>query len=247
MTQNKDLKRLVRTRMKKTGEAYTAARAQLTRKPSLKKQITAAPASAAAPVVPSNPKDLATLAGMSDSVIRDKTGCKWESWVKSLDYHGASKMPHGEIAALVNSKFKIDGWWAQTVTVGYERIKGLRVRGQRRNGTFEATKSRTFNVPVATLFDSWADPSLRRRWLNGASVKVRTATSPKSMRLGWSDGSIVAVGFAAKGDAKSSVSVQHTKLRDGEMAAGLKCYWSERLDALGDLLAQPAQASRSKR
>ena len=32
MTQNKDLKRLVRARMKKTGEAYTAARAQIMKK-----------------------------------------------------------------------------------------------------------------------------------------------------------------------------------------------------------------------
>ena len=32
MTQNKDLKRVIRARMKKTGEAYTTARAQVTRK-----------------------------------------------------------------------------------------------------------------------------------------------------------------------------------------------------------------------
>ncbi|MEO8192898.1 MAG: hypothetical protein ABI681_03535 [Gemmatimonadales bacterium] len=232
MTQDKDLKRLVRARMKKTGEAYTTARAQITRKP--KAKTTVAPAPAQSPTQ----KDYATLAGMSDATIQAKTGCTWEKWVKSLDHHGAGKMSHTDIAAMVNKKWKIDGWWSQSVTVGYERIKGLRARGQRRDGTYEAGKSRTFNVPVTTLFDAWSDASIRRRWLDGASVKVRTATAPKSMRLGWTDGGIVAVWFTAKDKSKSSVALAHTKLPDRETADRLKKYWSERLDALREVLAE---------
>ena len=227
MPRNKDLKRLVRTRMAKTGEAYTTARAQVTKKP--KSKTTAAFAT--------KPPDYAAVAGMSDDVIKEKTGCTWERWVRTLDRAGAQQMPHRDIARLVNETFKIDGWWSQTVTVGYERIKGLRARGQRRDGTYEAGKSRTFNVPVKTLFDAWANARTRKRWLD-ADVKVRTATSPKSMRLGWTDGSIIAVGFDAKGAAKSSVALAHTKLPDRETADRFKQYWSERLDVLGELLAE---------
>jgi hypothetical protein len=231
MPLNKDLKRLVRTRMTKTGEAYTAARAQIIKKPK------AAAASTPAPAAVSKAVDYAALAGTSDATIKAKTGCTWERWVRALDHHGAEKMSHREIAALVNTKYKIPGWWSQSVTVGYERIKGLRARGQRRDGTYEATKSRTFNVPVTTLFNAWADAKMRHRWLNGASVKVRTATAPKSMRLDWTDRSIIAVGFAAKGKSKSSVAVQHEKLPDGDTADRLKQYWSDRLDALGEVLS----------
>ena len=46
MPRNKDLKRLVRARMQKTGEAYTAARAQIVAKP--RSRITA-PGSIAQP------------------------------------------------------------------------------------------------------------------------------------------------------------------------------------------------------
>jgi hypothetical protein len=230
MPTNKDLKRLVRARMTKTGEAYTAARAHIIKKPK------AAPVSKAAPVAVKK-IDYAALAGMSEAKIKAKTGCAWEKWVHSLDYHGAEKMSHGEIAALVNKKYKIDGWWSQTVTVGYERIKGLRARGQRRDGSYEATKSRTFNVPVSTLYDAWADAGTRRRWLDGASVKVRTATAPKSMRLDWTDSTIIAVGFAAKGKSKSSVAVQHAKLPDRDTADRVKQYWSDRLDALDEVLS----------
>ena len=220
MTSNKDFKRLVRARMTKTGEAYTTARSNVLKKPKKKPAV-----------------DYAMLAGMSDSVIRQKTGCTWERWVKTLDYHGADKMPHGEIAALVKKTYKVGDWWSQTVTVGYERIKGLRAKGQRRDGTFEASKSRTFDVPVKTLFEAWADDVTRRRWLNGAAVRIRTATEPKSMRLDWNE-SIVAVGFASKGSARSSVAIQHTRLPDRETANELKNYWSARFDALGDLLAK---------
>jgi uncharacterized protein YndB with AHSA1/START domain len=123
----------------------------------------------------------------------------------------------------------------QAVTVGYERIKGLRARGQRRDGTYEANKSRTFNVSVTALFDAWADADVRRRWL-GSTVKVRTATSPRSMRLGWADGTIVVVGFEAKGTSKSVVALSHTKLPDKDSANRLKQYWAERLDALAEEL-----------
>jgi hypothetical protein len=235
MPRNKDLKRLVRARMHKTGEAYTAALANITKKP--KAATVSRVATPRAASLPATKPDYAAIAGMSDEKLKAKTGCTWEKWVYALDRKGAEKMSHGEIAKIVHEKYKVPDWWTQTVTVGYERIKGLRARGQRRDGSYEASKSRTFNVPVTTLFDAWADTNFRKRWLNGESVNVRTATSPKSMRLDFTDRSIIAVGFAAKGKSKSSVAVQHTKLPDRETADRLKQYWSDRLDALGEVLS----------
>jgi hypothetical protein len=233
MTTDKDLKRLVRARMKKTGEAYTAARAQVTRKKTTRTRTTAAKAAAS-----DANTDYAALAGMSDAVIKQKTGCDWSRWIKSLDYHGAAEMSHGDIARIVRDTYHVTDWWTQAVTVGYERIKGLRARGQRRNGTYEASKSRTFNVPVGKLFDAWNESAIRRKWLDEPGINVRTANRGKSMRLGWSDGSIISLYFLPKGDSKSSVAVQHTKLPTSEAATALKKYWSERLDALADVLAK---------
>ena len=129
------------------------------------------------------------------------------------------------------------GWWAQTVTVGYERIKGLRAVGQRRDGSFEASKSRTFAVPLTRLYRAFADARSRARWLPGVDLAVRTATRGKSMRITWPDRSSVSVGFASRGRGKSQVAVQHEKLPDRAAAARLKQFWSERLDALGKELA----------
>ena len=219
MPRDKDLKRLVRARMKKTGEAYTAARTQIVKK-------------SAKPTTPS--PEYATLAGMADDVVKEKTGRNWTEWVRALDGHDAVRMKHGEIATLLSSTYKVPNWWTQMVTVGYERIKGLRARGQRMDGSYEASKSRTFNVPVTVLFDAWNDASQRKQWLDASGVRVRTATSPKSLRLGWSDGAIIVVGFLPKGAEKSSVSVTHTKLPDAETGTRMKKFWGEQLDSLAD-------------
>ena len=244
MPREKDLKRLVRARMKKTGEAYSAARAHILKSPRRKSRpagdtvsrltppaAPAAPASPAAPAAPTQ-KQYAELAGMSNAIILEKTGRTWEDWVHVLDGHGADRLAHSEIAKILSTRYKVPSWWTQMVTVGYERLKGLRARGQRRDGTYEASKSRTFDVPVATLFEAWADAKIRRRWLDEPGVMVRTATAPKSMRLGWPDSTIIAVGFTAKGPAKSAVALAHTKLPDRETADRLKRYWTERLDEL---------------
>ncbi len=236
MPTDKDLKRLVRARMRKTGEAYTAARAQIIKKPRAK---TVSAVAAIAPAEQSNAKDYAVIAGTSDAIIKEKTGCTWEKRVYALDRRGAAEMPHREIAALISTKYKVGGWYSQMVAVGYERIKGLRARGQRRDGTYEASKSRTYNVAVTTLFETWADPSLRRRWLGEPGVKVRTAKPAKTMRLGWPDGTIVVIGFTPKGKSKSQVALAHTKLPDPEAVKRVKLLWSARLDALGKVLIEP--------
>ena len=217
MPANKDFKRLVRTRMQKTGEAYTTARARLLKTKS-----------------PEKP-NYAKLAGMTDAVIKAKTGCTWERWTNALDYAGAHAWPHRKIAEYVQEKFNVADWWTQTVTVGYERIKGLRAIGQRRDGSFEASKSKTFGVPLARLYRSCSDAKTRAKWL--PDVTVRSATPRKYMRISWADGSVVLLGFLKKGTSKSSVAIQHTKLPDRGAVTKMKAFWAERLTALDAVLA----------
>lgn len=238
MPKQKDLKRLTRSRMQKTGESYTTARAQLVAKKERSQKAPPALRPAPVPAPAAKAPDYAALAGMSDEAVRAKTGCTWEKWVRSLDAHGAASWPHREIAAFVHEKYKMSSWWSQTVTVGYERIKGLREIGQRRSGGYEATKSKTLPVPVAVLYRAFRDARTRRQWLPGVELTVRKATVDRSLRITWDDGTSVEVGFAAKGEAKSQVQVQHTKLAGKADAAARKAFWAERLGALAAYLAR---------
>lgn len=228
MPKQKDLKRVVRARMQKTGESYTAARLHLVKSKS-------ASAPKAATIVAPKP-DYAALAGMSEEAVLKATGCSWEKWVGALDYAGAAEMSHREIAKYVHEKFKISSWWSQSVTVGYERIRGLREMGQRRGGLYEANKSKTVPVPVATLYKAFRDARQRARWMPGVNITVKTATPNKSMRVVWDDDTRVEIGFYPKGDAKSQVAIQHARLASKADVERMKAFWAERLEAMAAMV-----------
>ena len=235
MTTQKDFKRLVRGRMQKTGESYTTARASLLQPGAKRKaQIAEGNGSAAVASTPPRPDvvDYAKIAGLSDAKVKEKTGCTWEKWVFALDHVNAHQWPHSEIAEYVKEKYKVPDWWTQMVTVGYERIRGLRAKGQRRSGSWEASKSRTVNAAAGTLFRAFKQPKRRSAWLNGATAVVRTSVPNKSVRMTWEDGSSVEVYLVSKGRSKAVVTVQHTKLPSRGAADRMKSYWDEHLGVL---------------
>jgi hypothetical protein len=217
MTRQKSFKRLVRARMSKTGESYTAARRSLL--------AGAEPKATAGPTMT-----------VSDEVIRRRTGRGWEEWFDLLDEWGAVERPHPEIARWLGSEHRIDGWSSQAVTVSYERARALRAVGERADG-FAVTATKTVAMPVDRLYEAFVDESLRTRWLPDGELHQRTATKPKSARFDWGDGaSRVIVAFEAKGDAKSTVALEHARLADAEEAERMKAFWRERIAAMKEAL-----------
>ena len=213
MTRQRSFKRLVRSRMEKTGESYTAARATL---------LTADEAKATeGPVLT-----------VSEEAIRSRTGRGWEQWFDLIDDAPASDLTHAEIARWLANEQGVDGWGAQAITVSYERARRGRAVGERSDG-FVITASKTVAVPVERLFDAFVDESTRDRWLPDGELRERTSTRPKSARFDWDDGETrVNVGFLAKGDDRSTVDLEHARLPDGEQAERMKAYWRERVTAL---------------
>ena len=116
--------------------------------------------------------------------------------------------------------------------------RGLRAIGQRRAGTWDATRSRTFAVPVATLFDAVANARKRAKWLSGIRLTVRTTTKEKYIRAVADDGTEVLFGFLPKGETKSAVAVSHVKLPEKQAADRMKVFWSEKLDALAEVVGR---------
>lgn len=216
MPKNKDLKRLVRARMAKTGESYTAARAHIVGQS-----------------LPPLPDDHEQLAGQRDAVVRERTGKSWAEWMAVLDEQGATELSHAEIARWVNQQID-DSWWAQTVTIGYERLCGRRGVGQTCDGDFQASKSKTVRAPRPTVFATLLDLAGEGAWLDG--LVLDGATEPKSVRFVDEDGSRAALWLTDKGD-RCSVSVNHTKLATAEDVARVKAAWAPRLDALAERCA----------
>ena len=162
---------------------------------------------------------------IGDEAVKRATGRDWAEWLKLLDKAGAKTKSHKEIAAIVSEKYGAPPWWSQMVTVTYERERGLREVHQTAAG-YVANVSRTFNVPVGELFETF------RRAAKKEKYGERKATAPKSLRLTAPDDTSVEVGFYAKGDSKSSVAVQHSKLTSQKDVAKRKEYWREVLGKL---------------
>ncbi len=207
------------------------------------------------------PDRVTKAAGISSEAAKAKTGKTLDEWFALLDQAGAAEWPHKDIAAHLSDVHGCPSWWCQMVAVGYEQCRGLRVKNQGCAGDFVANASKTIAVPVAALYQSWTDPATLTRWLPDAPrMTVRKATLNKSIRITWIDGrSSVEVYFWVKGDAKSQVAVQHSKLESPEDVVRWKAYWAEALSRLQESLegttalkaakpaAPSAQASGKKR
>lgn len=219
MTQQKTFKRRVRARMAKTGESYTTAR----------RMLLAADGRVPEPAPAFEPP-------ASEAALVRATGRGWQPWLEELDAWGAASRTHTETARWLRDERGVAGWWAQSITVGYERARGLRAPGQRPDG-WSIGATRTVAVPVEALFAAFEDASLRERWLPGADLRLRTATAPRSARYDWGDdGTRLIAGFEALGPAKSRVALAHERLPDPDAAAAMKAFWRERLGALKALL-----------
>jgi uncharacterized protein YndB with AHSA1/START domain len=181
-------------------------------------------------------KEAATKKGprMSDEAVKAKTGKVWKEWFAILDKEGAKKMSHQEIANLLSSKHEVGPWWCQMVTVMYEQERGLRDKHQKPDG-YSISVSRTLTTPLSNLYKAFANEQSRGKWLGEDGLVVRTATANKTMRVTWKDKKTsLEIYFYSKGDGKSQVVVQHSKLPDDKAAARMKTYWSKALDKLRD-------------
>lgn len=174
--------------------------------------------------------------GMSDAAVAAKTGKTWAQWVRALNAAGAAKLSHREIAAYLHATLGVPGWWAQMVTVGYERLARGRKKGETATG-YSVSASRTVGVAPSRLFGAWMSAAERKRWMRGEKLKISTATAPKSIRAAWGS-SRVAIMFYPKGAAKTAVAVDHMKLASEREAAKMKSYWTKQLDALEEHLSR---------
>lgn len=218
MTKEKSFKRRVRERMSKTGERYATARSQVVQK---RDRLESA-----------RVKLADTADRPSDDKVVDVTGKKWDEWFSILDEWGAREKKHGETATYLSEEHSVPGWWAQAITMWYERSRGLRLKHQQADG-FTVYASKTISVPAEVVFDAFVNPESRQVWLADGPMSLRTAQRPRTARFDWEDGSTrVSVSFDSKGPAKTTVAVAHERLPDPDEAELAKAAWRERLTVL---------------
>jgi hypothetical protein len=212
--------------MAKTGERSTTTRHDHLEPPP---ETVSSPAPADLPPRVAEP-------GSSDAAVKRGTGKTWDEWFAILDAWGATERAHPEIARYVAAEHGLSGWWAQHVTVGYERARGLRAVHQLPDG-FSVNASKTMPVPVDHMFAAFVEDVLRDEWLEPETLRLRTAQPNRSARFDvLANGTRLEVNFTAKGEAKASAQVQHVNLAAQEDIEPWRAFWKERLDRLASLL-----------
>ncbi|MFQ5918572.1 MAG: SRPBCC domain-containing protein [Thermoplasmata archaeon] len=189
--------------------------------------------------------------------VKAKTGRDWEEWFSLLDDWGADSKGHAPAARHLEEAYDLSGWWAQTVTVEYERARGLREVGQQ-GDAFVARVQRTVRVPAETAYAALTVPDQLSRWFTedahadlriGGRYENRDGDQGEFLRLDppgrikytWENpdhapGTMVEIWIEPKEEAKSLIRLEHSRLRNQAEYEDLKQGWRWALDSLRSYL-----------
>ena len=220
MTRQESFKRRVRARMERTGERYAEARRILIEQADRRGGRTRV----------AEPE-------MGDEAVREATGRDWDAWCDVLGAWDGDKDDHGAPAAHLVDAHGVEGWWAQTIAVGYERITGRRLPYQRSDGTFSAPRSRTVRANPATLRALLLDDADRADLLPGLATHLRSRPTSKNLRVaigGENDDGTVEIAMTPRDDGRVTVHVEHARLAGPDQVESWKAFWGEWLDAIDE-------------
>jgi hypothetical protein len=134
------LKQAIRARAARTGERYTTARRHVLNELQSSEAIR--------PTIKLATKRSSPI---SDDKIAANTGHGLDHWFAVLDRFGGAGKGHTAMARHLYESHAVEGWYAQGITVAYERARGVRVANQRCDGAFEVSASKTMPGALARL------------------------------------------------------------------------------------------------
>lgn len=214
MTTQEAFRRRMRDRMTQIGERFNAPR----------------PASVGEST-PSAKHSWAAEPETSDDAVRAATGRGWDQWCDVIDAWPSNARGHAAIAGHLQDSHGVDSWWAQTITVGYERITGRRLPYQQPDGTFRASKSRTVAVDAAELRALLLSDDDRADLFPGLATDLRSRPDTKVPRIAIGPG-VAQIDIEPKPGGSATVTISHEELPEFEDVAHWKEYWSEWLAAI---------------
>jgi hypothetical protein len=145
--------------------------------------------------------------------IERATNRTWDDWLRFMDGIGACDLDHQAIAlkvyAELDGTLEQVGWWTQSVTVAYEQHIGRRIPGQRSDGTFQLSVSRSTPLGMEELMARWVEFASDDEAVRGIVVDADPKVSGTDRRITWrtraQDGSSVVVTSEPKRNGTASL------------------------------------------
>jgi len=195
---------------------------------------------------------------ISEETLKTKTGKSWAEWLSILDSWGASEKGHKQTARYLGEVWGVSAWWAQSITVRYERESGLRLFGQRSEGTFTVSVQRTIRATPDRAFDALTQPDVLSRWFTTSAqadlrVGGRYANAdgdqgefvifdrPQRLRFTWDNpehcpNTLVEVVLTEKPGGSVTVRLEHSRIRSQAGYLDMKEGWTWAMDSLKSYL-----------
>jgi uncharacterized protein YndB with AHSA1/START domain len=184
---------------------------------------------------------------MNKEAIKKGTGKAPDEWFGWIEKAGLKDRPHKEIADYVYDKGGVSYWWAQEITVEFEKHIGRRIVGQTEDGLFQIGVSKTIAAPAPEVWE-WLQSAealalitdsaesgagaLETLDCSGGKVIAKTTTfkAGSHVRLRWRKNdwpsySILQIRVTPKGDGKTVLAFHQEKLPSESARARMREYW----------------------
>lgn len=235
MTEAKKLKRKIRERAARTGESYAVARAHILTAVDQSRAARSEAAAQAARVQPAT-------GAVTETRCREVTGHGFDHWFGVLDRFSAPKQGHRAAARHLQDDHALSAWYAQAITVLYERARRLRALNQS-SGGFQVSVSRVWGGTFEAIKPYLTNESRRTAWLETVDEEVVQAVEA-AVQAGlrekegavWVRGPVaggrVELRISATEDGRSRAVARVEQLPDAQTAEAQRATWRCALDAL---------------
>ncbi len=204
--------------------------------------------------------DIRTDNPLTDAACKEATGRTLKQWFDWLDGVDALKIGRRESCTKIYEDTGISrgsDWWVVSIAVEYELARAPKKKDGLAEG-YGICVTKSINAPLDALWSAWTAPAQLSKWFGpgfklelkdggawsnkdgdqGSFLRVREG---KDLRFSFenpalSSASTVDVVPTAKGEGKSHVMLNHTRIQTRAEADGLRRGWGSAFDALKKLL-----------
>ncbi|MEP7167259.1 MAG: hypothetical protein ABI758_04740 [Candidatus Woesebacteria bacterium] len=172
---------------------------------------------------------------IGDDAVIKATGKNWKEWFSILDTKKASQHPHIEIAKLIQEKYlkkkeRVNvvtngGWWAQMITVEYERARGIRKINEQADG-FMVAVTKTVPGTVESLQKKWEKILVSDVVVSKKLVRIPSKTKRAQLRYSADVGRVI-VSFDKRANGKAWIAIESTKLPRKSLVEPTREFWKK--------------------
>jgi len=168
---------------------------------------------------------------VGDDAVREATGQGRDEWFALLDAAEATGWKHRDIASWLVREHQVDPWWSQSITVAYEQARGIRRPGQRQDGTYEASVTRTVALEKAEALRALAAVAGGELGIEPLALNLDAKNA--TARFPLDGGEFVLASSSDRPGGKASIGLVWGRMPDDARLAEVKSRMREWLNAVG--------------